>query len=228
VETLLLASPFDYLQQALVCLPTDVPDPQSEEFEPAVEEIVADVAGRLRGRTLALFTSHHQLRSVYVGLKHRSDLDEVMILGQGIDGQRRQVLRAFEEHERPLLLGTASFWEGVDIPGDQLSCVVIVRLPFQVPTEPVFAARAERLRDPFLQFALPQAALRLKQGFGRLIRRRDARAAVVILDNRILERDYGRAFLQALPPASRYLGPAEQMGERIEEWVTAGLNGSPR
>jgi DNA polymerase-3 subunit epsilon/ATP-dependent DNA helicase DinG len=227
-ETLLLDSPFDYLQQALVCLPTDVPEPQSEEFDMAVEEIVADVAGRLRGRTLALFTSHHQLRGVYTGLKHRNDLDEVLILGQGIDGQRRQVLRAFEENERPLLLGTSSFWEGVDIPGDQLSCVVIVRLPFQVPTEPVFAARSERLRDPFLQYALPQAALRLKQGFGRLIRRRDDRGAVVILDNRILERDYGRAFLAALPPASRYLGPAELVGERIAEWLGTSQIPPPR
>jgi Rad3-related DNA helicase len=96
---------------------------------------------------------------------------------------------------------------------------VIVRLPFQVPTEPVFAARAERLRDPFLQYALPQAALRLKQGFGRLIRRGDDRGAVVILDNRVLERDYGRAFLEALPPASRYLGLAEGMGATIEDWV---------
>jgi len=226
-ETLLLASPFDYLLQALVCLPTDVPDPQSEEFEVAVEDIMADVAARLSGRTLALFTSHHQLRNVYAGLKHRRDLDEVLILGQGIDGQRRHVLRAFEENERPLLLGTSSFWEGIDVPGDRLSCVVIVRLPFQVPTEPVFAARAERLRDPFLQYALPQAALRLKQGFGRLIRRHDDRGAVVILDNRVLERDYGRAFLEALPPASRYLGPAEGIGERIEEWV-GGLSGSPR
>jgi Rad3-related DNA helicase len=225
-ETLLLASPFDYLQQALVCLPTDVPDPQTEEFELAVEEIVADVAGRLSGRTLALFTSHHQLRNVYTGLKHRRDLDEVLILGQGIDGQRRHVLRAFEENERPLLLGTSSFWEGIDVPGDRLSCVVIVRLPFHVPTEPVFAARAERLRDPFLQYALPQAALRLKQGFGRLIRRHDDRGAVVILDNRVLERDYGRAFLEALPPASRYLGPASGMGERIEEWV--GVSDSRR
>ena len=226
-ETLLLASPFDYLLQALVCLPTDVPDPQSEEFEVAVEDIMADVAARLSGRTLALFTSHHQLRNVYAGLKHRRDLDEVLILGQGIDGQRRHVLRAFGENERPLLLGTSSFWEGIDVPGDRLSCVVIVRLPFQVPTEPVFAARAERLRDPFLQYALPQAALRLKQGFGRLIRRHDDRGAVVILDNRVLERDYGRAFLEALPPASRYLGPAEGIGERIEEWV-GGLSGSPR
>jgi DNA polymerase-3 subunit epsilon/ATP-dependent DNA helicase DinG len=219
VETLLVASPFDYLNQALVCLPTDVPEPTSEEFEVAVEEIVADVARRLCGRTLALFTSHHQLRNVYTALKHRSDLDDVLIIGQGIDGQRRQVLKAFEENERPLLLGTSTFWEGIDVPGDKLSCVIIVRLPFPVPTEPVFAARAERLRDPFLQYALPQAALRLKQGFGRLIRRADDRGAVVILDNRVLERDYGRAFLEALPPASRFLGEGELVGEQIEAWV---------
>jgi DNA polymerase-3 subunit epsilon len=219
VETLLVASPFDYLNQALVCLPTDVPEPTSEEFEMAVEEIVADVARRLCGRTLALFTSHHQLRNVYTALKHRSDLDDVLIIGQGIDGQRRQVLKAFEENERPLLLGTSTFWEGIDVPGDKLSCVIIVRLPFPVPTEPVFAARAERLRDPFLQYALPQAALRLKQGFGRLIRRADDRGAVVILDNRVLERDYGRAFLEALPPASRFLGEGELVGEQIEAWV---------
>jgi len=222
VETLLLPSPFDYLDQALVCLPTDVPEPQSDDFDTAVEEMVADVARRLLGRTLALFTSHHQLRSVYTGLKHRRDLDDVLILGQGLDGQRRQVLRTFEESDRSLLLGTSSFWEGIDIPGDQLSCVIIVRLPFSVPTEPVFAARAERLRDPFLQYALPQAALRLKQGFGRLIRSRDDRGAVVILDNRIVERDYGRAFLEALPPASRYLGPARRIGRRIEEWLAPG------
>ena len=221
-ETLLLASPFDYLDQALVCLPSDLPDPESPEFERVIEELVGDVARRLGGRTLVLFTSHQQLREVYSGLKHRSDLDEVLILGQGIDGQRRQLLRTFEESEHPLLLGTASFWEGIDVPGEHLSCVVIVRLPFPVPTEPVFAARAERLRDPFLQYALPLAALRLKQGFGRLIRRRSDRGAVVILDARIMGRDYGRAFLEALPPASRYQGPLELVPEKVEAWVAAG------
>src|SRR5207237_1391397 len=154
-------------------------------------------------RTLALFTSHRQLRDVHAGLKQRVDLDEVLILGQGIDGQRRQLLKTFEEAERPLLLGTASFWEGIDIPGERLSCVIVVRLPFPVPTDPVYAARAEQVRDPFSQLALPQAALRLKQGFGRLIRRSTDRGAVVILDNRILGRDYGKAFLDILPPAAR-------------------------
>jgi predicted DnaQ family exonuclease/DinG family helicase len=219
VEELILPSPFDFLHQALVCLPTDLPPPEHEDFDRHVEEVVAAVAKRVGGRTLVLFTSHRQLRDVHTALKHRVDLDEVLILGQGIDGQRRHLLKSFEEAERPLLLGTASFWEGIDVPGERLSCVIMVRLPFPVPSEPVYAARAEQVRDAFAQLALPQAALRLKQGFGRLIRRSTDRGAVVILDNRILGRDYGKAFLDVLPPASRFVGPAGEIAEQVGEWL---------
>ena len=218
-EMLILDSPFDYLNQALVCLPSGLPEPQSDEFGAAVVGVVADIAGRIGGRTLALFTSHRQLRDTYFDLKQRHDLDDILILGQGLDGQRRQVLRSFEESDRALLLGTASFWEGIDIPGDRLSCVVMVRLPFPVPTEPVFAARAEQVADSFALYALPMAALKLKQGFGRLIRRNSDRGAVVILDNRISSRDYGRAFLEVLPRAAMYTGSVLGVGERIESWL---------
>ncbi|HEY6114699.1 MAG TPA: helicase C-terminal domain-containing protein [Candidatus Dormibacteraeota bacterium] len=219
IEELILPSPFDFYHQALVCLPTDLPLPEEEGFDVAVEELIASVAGRAGGRTLVLFTSHRQLRDVHTALKHRVDLDDVLILGQGIDGQRRQLLKTFEESEHPLLLGTSSFWEGIDIPGERLSCVIVVRLPFAVPTDPIFAARAELVRDSFAQLALPQAALRLKQGFGRLIRRSSDRGAVVILDNRILGRDYGKAFLQVLPPASRYVGPGAEVADRVGSWL---------
>ncbi|HKB33036.1 MAG TPA: helicase C-terminal domain-containing protein [Candidatus Dormibacteraeota bacterium] len=219
IEELILPSPFDFLHQALVCLPADFPEPEHEWFDQQVEEVIASVARRVGGRTLVLFTSHRQLRDVHTALKHRVDLDEVLILGQGIDGQRRQVLKSFEEAERPLLLGTASFWEGIDVPGERLSCVIMVRLPFPVPSEPVYAARAEQVRDGFAQLALPQAALRLKQGFGRLIRRSTDRGAVVILDNRILGRDYGKAFLDVLPPASRFVGPAAEIADRVGDWL---------
>ena len=225
IEELILPSPFDFLHQALVCLPADFPAPEHEAFDQAVEEVVASVARRVGGRTLVLFTSHRQLRDVHTALKHRVDLDEVLILGQGIDGQRRQVLKSFEEAERPLLLGTASFWEGIDVPGERLSCVIMVRLPFPVPSEPVYAARAEQVRDGFAQLALPQAALRLKQGFGRLIRRSTDRGAVVILDNRILGRDYGKAFLDVLPPASRFVGPAAEIADRVGDWLTSPIAG---
>src|SRR5579859_2823288 len=219
VEELILPSPFDFYHQALVCMPSDFPTPEHEDFDARVTEVIAGVARRARGRTLVLFTSHRQLRDVHEALKHRVDLDELLILGQGIDGQRRQLLKSFEEAERPLLLGTSSFWEGIDIPGERLSCVIVVRLPFAVPSEPVFAARAERLRDGFSQLALPQAALRLKQGFGRLIRRSTDRGAVVILDHHILGRDYGRAFLEILPPASRFIGPADEIASHVSAWL---------
>ncbi|HEV2416069.1 MAG TPA: helicase C-terminal domain-containing protein [Candidatus Dormibacteraeota bacterium] len=218
-EEMILPSPFDFYRQALVCLPTDLPLPEDEAFDGAVETLIASIARRVGGRTLALFTSHRQLRDVHAALKQRVDLDEVLILGQGIDGQRRQLLKTFEEAERPLLLGTSTFWEGIDIPGERLSCVIVVRLPFPVPSDPVFAARAEQVRDPFTQLALPQAALRLKQGFGRLIRRSTDRGAVVILDNRILGRDYGKTFLQVLPPASRFVGPGAQVADRVGAWL---------
>jgi predicted DnaQ family exonuclease/DinG family helicase len=218
-EELILPSPFDFLHQALVCLPTDLPGPEHEDFDRGVVDVVAAVARRVGGRTLVLFTSHRQLREVHTALKHRTDLDEVLILGQGIDGQRRHLLKSFEEAQRPLLLGTASFWEGIDVPGERLSCVIMVRLPFPVPTEPVYAARAEQVRDAFAQLALPQAALRLKQGFGRLIRRSTDRGAVVILDNRILGKDYGKAFLDVLPPASRFVGPAAEIADQVGGWL---------
>ena len=219
VEELILPSPFDFLHQALVCLPTDLPAPEDQDFDRHVEEVVASVARRVGGRTLVLFTSHRQLRDVHAALRHRVDLDEVLILGQGIDGQRRHLLKSFEEAARPLLLGTATFWEGIDVPGERLSCVIMVRLPFPVPSEPVYAARAEQVRDAFAQLALPQAALRLKQGFGRLIRRSTDRGAVVILDNRILGRDYGKAFLDVLPPASRFVGPAGEIADQVGDWL---------
>ena len=218
-EELILPSPFDFYHQALVCMPSDFPPPEHEDFDAHVADVVAEVARRAGGRTLVLFTSHRQLRDVHEALKHRVDLDELLILGQGIDGQRRQLLKSFEEAEKPLLLGTSSFWEGIDIPGERLSCVIVVRLPFAVPSEPVFAARAERLRDAFSQLALPQAALRLKQGFGRLIRRSSDRGAVVILDHRILGRDYGKAFLEILPPASRFVGPAHEIASHVGAWL---------
>jgi Rad3-related DNA helicase/DNA polymerase III epsilon subunit-like protein len=219
VEELILPSPFDFYHQALVCMPSDFPTPEHEDFDMRVTEVVASVARRVGGRTLVLFTSHRQLRDVHDALKLRVDLDEILILGQGIDGQRKQLLKSFEEAERPLLLGTSSFWEGIDIPGERLSCVIVVRLPFAVPSEPVFAARAEQLRDGFGQLALPQAALRLKQGFGRLIRRSTDRGAVVILDHRILGRDYGKAFLEILPPASRFVGPADEIAAHVGAWL---------
>ena len=216
---MILASPFDYLAQALLCLPTDLYELADPRFPDQVAETVAAIGRVLEGRTLVLFTSHVQLRDVADRLKILAAPD-LPVLAQNFDGTRRQLLARFEEDPRAILLGTSSFWEGIDVPGEALSCVVIVRLPFRVPTDPVQVARSARLRDPFTELMLPEAVLRLKQGFGRLIRRRSDRGAAVLLDHRIANRTYGQAFLDALPKAAVHVGEAAETAPAIARWLS--------
>jgi DNA polymerase-3 subunit epsilon/ATP-dependent DNA helicase DinG len=165
----------------------------------AVTRVIHDVARSVGGKTLALFTSNSALKGVHrlgsEDLRHAG----ITVLGQGIDGSARQLVRALQADPATVLLGTASFWEGVDIPGEHLSVLVITRLPFPVPTDPVHAARAEQYEDPFSQYMLPQAVIRFKQGFGRLIRTRTDRGVVIVLDPRLQTRSYGETFLQSIP-----------------------------
>ncbi|HEV3231812.1 MAG TPA: helicase C-terminal domain-containing protein, partial [Candidatus Dormibacteraeota bacterium] len=142
------------------------------------------------------------------------------ILAQGRGtGNRRQLAERFAAHPDSVLLGTNSFWEGLDLPGQALSCVVIVRLPFRPPDDPIMRARGERLQDPFLELALPEAVLRLKQGFGRLIRRARDRGAVVILDGRVTSKTYGAHFLESLPECASWTGPAAGLAGAVTGWV---------
>jgi DNA polymerase-3 subunit epsilon/ATP-dependent DNA helicase DinG len=135
-------------------------------------------------------------------------------------------LQRFKETDRALLLGTASFWEGVDVVGEALSALVIARLPFAVPTDPVFAARSEEFDEPFRQYAVPQAILRFKQGFGRLIRSNTDRGVVVVLDRRILSKSYGASFLGSLPACSVRRAPIAAAGEAVQEWIGEGATSS--
>jgi ATP-dependent DNA helicase DinG len=219
---MVLASPFDYLSQALLCLPTDLRDLTDPAFLDQVTEVVGEIAEAIGGRTLVLFTSHQQLRDVADRLRTRTAHNGLTVLAQNLDGTRRQVLAQFQERPRSILLGSSSFWEGIDVPGDALSCVVIVRLPFRVPSDPMQLARSATLADPFGQLALPEAVLRLKQGFGRLIRRQTDRGAVVLLDHRIANRTYGAAFLDALPRAAVHLGSSAEMAPAIVQWLARG------
>ena len=218
---LVLPSPFDFLEQALLCLPDDVPSPGDPGFEDALVEVIAGTALRLRGRTLVLFTSTEQLHAVSerVKLELLGEGIEVLAQGRG-SGSKRALTERFASLPEAVLCGTNSFWEGLDLPGESLSCVVIVRLPFSPPNDPVVRARSEGLRDPFLQLALPEAVLRLKQGFGRLIRRATDRGAVVIFDRRVATRAYGRHFLESLPQCSSFSGPAGEVPGAIEQWVS--------
>src|SRR5919201_510078 len=216
---MVLSSPFDYLSQALLCLPTDLRQLDDPAFVEQVTETVAQIGEAIDGRTLVLFTSHQQLRDVADGLRTRTSRTHLSVLAQNVDGTRRQLLADFQEHPRSILLGTSSFWEGIDVPGDALSCVVIVRLPFRVPTDPLQLARSATLADSFGQLALPEAVLRLKQGFGRLIRRQSDRGAVVLMDHRIANRTYGSAFIEALPKAAVELGPCDEIAPAIVHWL---------
>ncbi|NJK80479.1 MAG: DEAD/DEAH box helicase family protein [Chloroflexaceae bacterium] len=210
-EELRLDSPFDYEQQALVYIPSDIPEPSQRGYQQMVEDALIKLCTATGGRTLALFTANSALRQTYVGIQDALEAHEISVLGQGIDGSRRALLERFKEEPRTVLLGTTSFWEGVDVVGDALSVLVIVKLPFSVPTDPVFAARSEQFKDAFGEFSVPQSILRFKQGFGRLIRSRSDRGIVVVLDKRLTSKKYGQQFLQSLPPTTVRTGTLKQL-----------------
>jgi DNA polymerase-3 subunit epsilon/ATP-dependent DNA helicase DinG len=219
-ETLAVGSPFDHQRQALLVLPTDIVLPGEERFVEQAARLIEHVARTLDGRTLVLFTSHASLRETASRLG-ALETEGLAVLTQGIDGSRRALLERFTQG-RAVLLGTQSFWEGVDLPGDVLRCVVIARLPFSVPDDPLVQGRAERYDDPFVQFQLPQAALRLRQGFGRLIRTKTDYGAVVLLDRRVVTKDYGEVLLGSLPDARTEHLPLDGIGARVSAWCDRG------
>jgi DNA polymerase-3 subunit epsilon/ATP-dependent DNA helicase DinG len=166
-----------------------------------------------------LFTSHGALRTAYTGIKRSLEEAEILVLGQGIDGTPRQLLNVLKENRRAAVLGAASFWEGVDVTGEALSLLVIAKLPFPVPSDPVFQARSEQFDQPFEQYALPQAILRFKQGFGRLIRRKTDRGVMVVLDRRLRSRTYGESFMRSLPPSNNRDLPLHDLPGQVAAWL---------
>jgi DNA polymerase-3 subunit epsilon/ATP-dependent DNA helicase DinG len=219
-----LGSPFDYERAALLYVPNDLPDPTQSGYQNSIERAILETVTRLHGRTLVLFTSRAQLRATYQALRDPLAAQHITLLAQGIDeSSRTRLLEAFRRGSRVALFGTNAFWEGIDVVGEALSCVMVTRLPFAVPTDPVYAARAEQFDDPFSQYAVPQAVLRLKQGFGRLIRSRADRGAVVVLDRRLVTRFYGQVFLRSLPRCSVKQGPSARTGQEAAEWLTPAM-----
>jgi predicted DnaQ family exonuclease/DinG family helicase len=221
-KTLALGSPFDYKRAALVLLPQDMAEPNETPYLQQLAATVTDVISASQGRALVLFTSHADLRRVHEMTVDALKREGVVALAQGVDGSPRQLVRQLQSTEACAVYGTASFWEGVDIPGDALSLLVMARLPFNVPSEPVFAARSAAYDDPFNEYGLPQAVLRFKQGFGRLIRSRTDRGVIVVLDRRITSRAYGATFLDALPACTRKIVPVRMMAENVAQWLATG------
>lgn len=218
--TLRVGSPFDHARQAVLIVPSDISLPHDDHFAEEAAAIISDVARALSGRTLVLFTSHAAMREVGSHLAGLEDTG-IAVLTQGVDGSRRAILERFAAGGA-VLLGTQSFWEGVDLPGDQLRCVIIAKLPFPVPDDPLIQGRSERYDDPFREYQLPLAALRLRQGYGRLIRTKTDRGAVVLLDRRVILQDYGPTFLASLPAVRVHRIPSDGIGIVVAEHCARG------
>ncbi len=218
-DTATVGSPFDYKESTLLYLPTDLPEPNAPGFQTAVEQALVGLARALGGRTLALFTSHAQLRRTAAAVTPPLTQEGITVLSQASGGSRHQLLDTFKNSSRTVLLGTRSFWEGVDVVGPALSALVLVRLPFAVPNDPIVAARSETFDDPFYNYQVPDAILRFRQGFGRLIRSKTDRGIVVVLDKRLTTKGYGKLFLESLPECTVHKGPLMNLPATARMWV---------
>lgn len=193
-----------------------------EENVEILSQFIFEVADRMHGRTLVLFTAHKLLQQTYSALNPRLTRINISTLAQGIHGERTTLLESFKRNPKSVLLGANSFWEGIDIPGETLSCVILVKLPFWPPSLPLIEARSEFLKsqgkDPFRELLLPEAVIRFKQGFGRLIRSKEDRGFVILLDDRVINKYYGRYFLSSLPIQTHYRGDDTLLFDKISEW----------
>jgi DNA polymerase-3 subunit epsilon/ATP-dependent DNA helicase DinG len=220
VAEVAVGSPFDYKNSTLLYLVTDIPEPNQPGYQRYLEEAIVDVASSLGGRTMALFTAYGQLNQTVRAIEGPLAEAGITLLAQSSGASRQQLLEQFKRAGgRSVLLGTRSFWEGVDMPGASLQAVLIAKLPFDVPSDPIFAARSETFDNSFFQYSVPEAVLRFRQGFGRLIRRQSDQGIVVVLDKRVLTKRYGQMFLDALPECTVLRQRSDRLGELSLRWL---------
>ncbi|HEV2527803.1 MAG TPA: helicase C-terminal domain-containing protein [Thermomicrobiales bacterium] len=216
-------SPFDYRSSTLLYLADDIPEPNHQHYQRHLNETLIDTCAATGGRGLVLFTSYAALQATYNAIKAPLEDAGIVVLAQRIDGSPRQLVDRLKYGDRIVVLGTASFWEGIDIVGDALSLLVIAKLPFSVPSDPVFAARSEAIAEDggnaFVDYAVPQAVLKFKQGFGRLIRSTHDQGVCVVLDRRVLSKRYGRSFVDSLPECTVEIGSTNDLPSTAAKWM---------
>ncbi|HEX2697453.1 MAG TPA: helicase C-terminal domain-containing protein, partial [Anaerolineales bacterium] len=214
-----LGSPYDYESSTLLYIANDIPEPNINGYQQALDRAIISTAKATNGRMLVLFTSYAALKKTAQAITSPLAREDIFVYEQGDGASPNALLESFKSTERAVLLGTRSFWEGVDIPGAALSVVVITKLPFDVPTDPLIAARSEMYEDSFQEYYLPEAILKFRQGFGRLIRTASDRGIVAILDRRVLTKQYGRLFLESLPQCTARQGPAMNLSREAGKWL---------
>jgi len=216
-------SPFPYEESVLVAVPRDLPRPDEEGYTRVLTETVLETLAVSEGRGLVLFTSYELLNRVYERVREGLRQFGIDVLKQG-DDERSRLLRRFNAETSTVLFATDSFWEGVDSPGETLEMLILTRLPFRVPSEPITKARMARIEarggNSFIELSLPDAIMRFRQGFGRLIRHQTDRGVVLILDSRVVNKTYGRHFLESLPQTRRVVTGLSGVMEEIERFFT--------
>lgn len=219
-EELALGSPFDYETASLLYIVDDIPEPAERgAYQSWVESGLIQLCKATRGRTLALFTSYEQLRRTSQNIAGPLREAGIQVYEQGEGASPHTLLESFKASDGAVLLGTRAFWEGVDIPGDALSVLAIVRLPFDVPSDPIVAARSETFESPFYEYNVPEAILRFRQGFGRLIRTQSDRGVVAVFDKRIITKTYGSLFMDSLPQCTVRRGKMVDLPRAAAKWL---------
>ncbi|MBI3737654.1 MAG: DEAD/DEAH box helicase family protein [Chloroflexi bacterium] len=214
-----LGSPYDYESSTLLYIANDIPEPNASGYQQALDRAIISTAKATGGRMLVLFTSYAALKKTAQAITGPLAREDIFVYEQGDGASPNALLESFKSTDRAVLLGTRSFWEGVDVPGAALSVVMITKLPFDVPTDPLIAARSEMYEDSFSEYYLPEAILKFRQGFGRLIRTASDRGVVAILDRRVLTKQYGRLFLESLPQCTARQGPSVNLAREAGKWL---------
>ena len=219
VDTLALGSPFDYESSTLLYVANDIPEPNAQGYQQALDRAIISTAKATGGRMLVLFTSYAALKKTAQAITGPLGREDIFVYEQGEGASPNALLESFKTTDRAVLLGTRSFWEGVDVPGDALSVVVITKLPFDVPSDPIISARSELYEDSFNEYYLPESILKFRQGFGRLIRTASDHGVVAIFDRRVLTKQYGKLFLESLPQCTARQGPSAGLAKMAGDWL---------